>query len=119
MAADPKNTRPTGFGELLRSFREHAPSDQNRRVTQQQLAERIGRDPTTLSRWETEERLPTQEDIEKLAQALGLSQWQQDRLRETAGYPVADVATLHSQLTDVSKVVRVMRDQARVFQKLP
>ena len=106
MAADPKNTRPSGFGELLRSFREHAPSDQNRRVTQQQLAERIGRDPTTLSRWETEERLPTQEDIEKLAQALGLSQWQQDRLRETAGYPVADVAALHSQLTDVSKVVR-------------
>src|SRR5918996_926899 len=106
MPANPKNTGPTGFGELLRSFREHAPSDQNRRVTQQQLAERIGRDPTTLSRWETEERLPTQEDIEKLAQALGLSQWQQDRLRETAGYPVADVATLHSQLTDVSKVVR-------------
>jgi transcriptional regulator with XRE-family HTH domain len=82
MAAHPKNPGPSGFGELLRSYREHAPSDQNRRVTQQQLAERIGRDPTTLSRWETEERLPTQEDIEKVAQALGLSQWQHDRLRE-------------------------------------
>jgi transcriptional regulator with XRE-family HTH domain len=106
MAAKPKNPGPNGFGELLRSYREHAPSDQNRRVTQQQLAERIGRDPTTLSRWETEERLPPQEDIEKVAQALGLSQWQQDHLREAAGYPVADVTTLHSQLTDVSKVVR-------------
>jgi transcriptional regulator with XRE-family HTH domain len=106
MAANPKNTRPTGFGELLRSFREHAPSDQNRRVTQQQLAERIGRDPTTLSRWENEERLPTQEDIEKVAQALGLSQWQQEHLLEAAGYPVAGVAALHSQLTDVSKAVR-------------
>src|SRR5918999_5486544 len=106
MAAKPKNIGLNGFGELLRSYREHAPSDQNRRVTQQQLAERIGRDPTTLSRWETEERLPTQEDIEKLAQALGLSQWQQDRLRETAGYPVADGGKTPSPPTDVSKKVR-------------
>jgi transcriptional regulator with XRE-family HTH domain len=107
----------------LRSFREHAPSDQNRRVTQQQLAERIGRDPTTLSRWETEERLPNQEDIEKVAQALGLSQWQQDRLRETSGYPVADVTTLHSQLIDVSKAIReihhLLAPPSTIFQDVP
>jgi transcriptional regulator with XRE-family HTH domain len=83
MTNDKEDARSRGFGVLLRNYRTQA------RITQQELAEALDVDPTTISRWENGRRNPPQqEDIEYLSEILGVSEWQRDRLLEAAGNPL-------------------------------
>jgi transcriptional regulator with XRE-family HTH domain len=69
-----------GFGDLLRQHRNAAS------LTQEDLAERAGLNPDTISLLERGERRPHRYTTQSLAEALGLSQ--RDRIRfEAAARP--------------------------------
>ena len=55
------------FGGYIREARK------NRGLTQEELAERLGTSPTTVSNWEREEVGPDREQVNAIVVALGLS----------------------------------------------
>src|SRR5215213_8197014 len=89
-----------GFGDLLRQHRNAAG------LTQEDLAERSGLNPDTISLLERGERRPHRYTMQSLAEALGLSQRDRIRFEAAARTPTARAdahstgpTNLHSQPT--------------------
>ncbi len=94
------------FGVLLKGLREA------RRVSQSKLAERAEFDHSYVSRLESGARMPTREAVERLAQALGLGQSEEDGLLAAAGFLPRDVASLLSDEPAIGEVLDLLQDDA-------
>ena len=93
------------FGALLRSFRDRAQRSGN------SLAREVELDPSYLSRLENGEREPPRADIvKKLAHALGLSLFDENRLLLTAGHAPLSLEQLGRWDTAVQAVLDVLTD---------
>ena len=98
--------RGAEFGVLLKGLRE------GRRVSQSKLAERAEFDHSYVSRLESGARMPTREAVERLAQALGLGQSEEDGLLAAAGFLPRDVASLLSDEPAIGEVLDLLQDDA-------
>lgn len=66
-AADsPEVAEPQSLGKRMQQARERAG------LSAKELAERLGRTPVTLSRWENDRQVPEDADIEAYARAVGV-----------------------------------------------
>jgi transcriptional regulator with XRE-family HTH domain len=68
MAGNTRSVQATTLGAALKQVRE------TRRVSQRELASKLGIGNATVSRWESGERLPTSADIELIAEKLELTE---------------------------------------------
>ena len=107
------------FATLLRYYRDRAGLSCN------ELARAVAVDPSYVSRLERGEREPPRRPIvERLANSLGLSLEDQDRLLVTAGYAPASVAVLgrwDSTLQEVADVLtdgRISEDELENFREV-
>lgn len=95
------------FPSLLRRFRERADLSQNG------LADRVGRDPGTINRLESGKRAPVNRDlIEDLARALALSPEERDQLLAAAGHIPTAFARLGLADPDLRLVAELLADEA-------
>jgi transcriptional regulator with XRE-family HTH domain len=94
------------FGVLLKGLRE------TRRVSQSKLAERADFDHSYVSRLESGARMPTRDAVERLAQAMVLSQVEEDGLLAAAGFLPRDVASLLSDEPVIGEVLDLLQDDA-------
>ena len=98
--------RGAEFCVLLKGLR------QGRHVSQSKLAERAEFDHSYVSRFESGARMPTREAVERLAQALGLGQSEEDGLLAAAGFLPRDVASLLSDEPAIGEVLDLLQDDA-------
>lgn len=89
------------FGGVLARLREQ------RNVSQKELAEKIGRSPSTISRLESSDRGASRELVDQLAGALGASTGEHlDMLRSAGFLSVETVALLEEpELTRLSRLL--------------
>lgn len=88
------------FRLFIAEWREH------RKLTQQQLAQRLGTTHTTISRWEQRKRQPDLNAQAAIAEALGIEPFD---LRRHPDQPSAD-ALLRGQPTEVQEqAIRLIR----------
>lgn len=106
MSLEADGRGPGDFPALLRRFRERA------RLSQNGLAERVGRDPGTINRLESGKRAPVNRDlIEDLAAALGLSGEERDQLLAAAGHVPDAFARLGLADPDLRLVAELLSDE--------
>lgn len=98
-------TNPPGseFGGLLRGFRER-----RNRISQSKLAEKAGYDHSFLSRLEAGSRMPTRESVERLAQAMELSQEETNLLLLTAGFATVTPAMLSEARSHLASALALL-----------
>jgi len=102
-----EGVRVDSFGTLLRAFRERAGCSQN------SLAKRVGLSPSYINRLERGEReAPTREVVEALANTLGLSAADRDRLTLAAGHPPSSLVALSGRDDVISLVADVLADES-------
>lgn len=94
------------FGVLLKGLREA------RRVSQSKLAERADFDHSYVSRLESGARMPTRDAVERLAQAMALTQVEEDGLLAAAGFLPRDVASLLSDEPVIGEVLDLLQNDA-------
>jgi transcriptional regulator with XRE-family HTH domain len=92
------------FAPLLREFRDR------RRLSQSKLAERAGFDHSYVSRLESASRMPTRDAVLKLAEAMGLSDNEQDALLAAAGFMPGRVESLFASEPVLSEVLCLLQD---------
>ncbi len=92
------------FGSTLKRFREA------RRVSQSKLAERAGFDHSYVSRLESGARTPTRDAVVQLAQALDLTEVNQDELLASAGFLPREVSSLLSSEPEITEVLSLLRN---------
>jgi transcriptional regulator with XRE-family HTH domain len=63
------------FEELLKLYRER------RNLSQRQLAEKLRFDPSYISKWQTLLRNPSKENVDRIAEALGLNSYEKQNLQ--------------------------------------
>jgi transcriptional regulator with XRE-family HTH domain len=94
------------FGAKLKRFREaHG-------VSQSKLAERADFDHSYVSRLESGARMPTREAVDRLGQAMKLSQVELDALLASAGFLPRDVMSLLSNEPVIGEVLVLLQDEA-------
>ncbi|MFL5761715.1 MAG: helix-turn-helix domain-containing protein [Thermomicrobiales bacterium] len=94
------------FGVKLKRFREA------RGVSQSKLAERADFDHSYVSRLESGARMPTREAVDRLGQAMKLSQVELDALLASAGFLPRDVTSLLSSEPVIGEVLVLLQDEA-------
>lgn len=95
----------TDFGQLLKSLRER------RGVSQSKLAERAEFDHSYVSRLESGARMPTRDAVDRLGNALELTDVELDSLLAAAGFLPRDVANLLSNEPVLSEVLDLLQDE--------
>jgi transcriptional regulator with XRE-family HTH domain len=95
------------FGYVLRKHREA------RGLSQSKLAEAADFDHSYVSRLESGARMPTREAIDRLAEALGVTEIGHDQLLTSAGFLPSDSAILlmHPQLAQLDRALAACPDQ--------
>jgi transcriptional regulator with XRE-family HTH domain len=93
-----------GFGRALRAARLGAG------LSQPDLAERAGYDPSFISRLESASRTPTAETVRTLAAALGLDAPGRDALLAAAGFLPDDPESLLAGEPEVADLMALLRD---------
>ena len=94
------------FGGLLKRCRE------TRSVSQSKLAERAGFDHSYVSRLESGARTPTRDAVDRLGEALLLSQVERDAMLAAAGFLPRDVTSLLSSEPVIGEVLDLLQDDA-------
>jgi transcriptional regulator with XRE-family HTH domain len=94
------------FGGLLKGFRER------RNVSQSKLAERAAFDHSYVSRLESGARMPTRDAVDRLGEAMGLTQIELDALLAAAGFLPRDVTSLLSNEPVIGEVLDLLQDEA-------
>jgi transcriptional regulator with XRE-family HTH domain len=94
------------FGGLLKGFRER------RNVSQSKLAERAAFDHSYVSRLESGARMPTRDAVDRLGEAMGLTQVELDALLAAAGFLPRDVTSLLSNEPVIGEVLDLLQDEA-------
>ena len=101
------------FGVLLTRFRVRLPGRGLKGVfAQTQLAERAGFDHSYVNRLEGGERNPTFETVDRLGEALGLTDCELDELTLAAGFVPPHVFELLASETVVRDVLRLLQHEA-------
>jgi transcriptional regulator with XRE-family HTH domain len=94
------------FGGLLKGFRER------RNVSQSKLAEKAAFDHSYVSRLESGARMPTRDAVDRLGEAMGLTQVELDALLAAAGFLPRDVTSLLSNEPVIGEVLDLLMDEA-------
>ena len=97
--------RMTEFGQLLKSLRER------RGVSQSKLAERAEFDHSYVSRLEGGARMPTRDAVDRLGDAMDLSEGERDMLLAAAGFLPRDFAKILSAEPVLGEVFYLLSDE--------
>jgi transcriptional regulator with XRE-family HTH domain len=95
----------TEFGQLLKSLRER------RGVSQSKLAERAEFDHSYVSRLEGGARMPTRDAVDRLGDAMDLSEGERDMLLAAAGFLPRDFAKILSAEPVLGEVFYLLSDE--------
>ena len=95
----------TEFGQLLKSLRER------RGVSQSKLAERAEFDHSYVSRLEGGARMPTRDAVDRLGDAMDLSEGERDMLLAAAGFLPLDFAKILSAEPVLGEVFYLLSDE--------
>ena len=98
----------TEFGDLLRRMRE------SRRVSQSKLAERSDFDHSYISRLECGSRMPTRDAVDRIADALRVTQDGRDELLAAAGLLPTNIIMIHES-SECGDLHRYLEDSAIPF----
>ena len=79
-----------GFGQFVAARRK------SMRLTQEELAGKIGVSKSAIAKWETDGGLPDRDNLKKLAEAINLSV---DELHKVIGHPGDDSTDLKVNIT--------------------
>ncbi len=95
----------TEFGQLLKSLRER------RGVSQSRLAERAEFDHSYVSRLEGGARMPTRDAVDRLGDAMELSEGERDMLLAAAGFLPRDFSKILSAEPVLGEVFYLLSDE--------
>ncbi len=95
----------TEFGQLLKSLRER------RGVSQSKLAERAEFDHSYVSRLEGGARMPTRDAVDRLGEAMDLSEGERDMLLAAAGFLPRDFSKILSAEPVLGEVFYLLSDE--------
>ncbi len=106
MGDDVNSLAPSEFGGLLKGLRER------RSVSQSKLAERAEFDHSYVSRLESGARMPTRDAVDRLGNAMGLTQTELDALLAAAGFLPRDITSLLTSEPVIGEVLDVLQNEA-------